>query len=47
MYVRAFESKEVGDYNEELYGDSFKNWFSTTLPKLEDKCIIVLGIIFL
>lgn len=38
----TFESKKSGDYHEEMCGESFENWFSNTLPKLEDNCIIVL-----
>ncbi|CAH1962018.1 unnamed protein product [Acanthoscelides obtectus] len=38
----AFESKKTGDYHEEMDGNSFENWFSKMLLKLENNAVIVL-----
>ncbi|KAF2888302.1 hypothetical protein ILUMI_17871, partial [Ignelater luminosus] len=38
----AFESKKSGDYHEEMVGESFENWFSNILPRLEENSVIVL-----
>lgn len=38
----SFESSKSGDYHEEMTGQSFENWFSKILTKLEDNAVIVL-----
>ncbi|KAF2889907.1 hypothetical protein ILUMI_16266 [Ignelater luminosus] len=38
----VFESKKSGDYHEEMVGESFENWFSNILPRLEENSVIVL-----
>ncbi|KAF2889799.1 hypothetical protein ILUMI_16374, partial [Ignelater luminosus] len=40
--LRAFESKKSGDYHEETVGESFENWFSNILPRLEENSVIIL-----
>ncbi|XP_074039431.1 uncharacterized protein [Leptinotarsa decemlineata] len=38
----CFESKKTGDYQEEMNGESFEQWFSKVLPHLEDNAVIVM-----
>lgn len=39
----CFKSKKnPADYHDEMNGDTFKDWFTEILPKLDDKCVIVM-----
>ncbi|XP_033212474.1 uncharacterized protein LOC117170062 [Belonocnema kinseyi] len=40
----CFESKKnSSDYQDEMNGDTFREWFNAILGKLHDNCVIVMG----